>query len=138
MSRWSKPWLQRFHRNFFIIYVIMAVHSIWAGINGIFGPSEWYDFASLEYVNYLSPQWWGVLYLLVGVGLIAGLFRDNFKLARSALAAGLFLESTRWLLILLTVVNSNAGANALTNLLVVVGVYLSMLLEPPVNPSSVR
>lgn len=135
---WSKPWLQKFHPNFFLSYIITTVHFLWAAVNGLYGDEEWFSLPFLEYVNLVPHELWGIAYLLVGVTMLLGLFRSSFKLARLGLAGGLFLESARFILILSSVWQTNQSANTLANLLVVVGVLVSQLLEPPVNPSSTR
>lgn len=135
---WPKPWLHRFHPNFFLIYVITVVHFFWAAINGLFGDASWFTLPFLEYVNFVSYWWWGLGYLIVGTTMLVGLFRSDFKWARLGLAGGLFLESARFILILASVWQTNQSANTLANLLVVVGVLVSQLLEPPVNPTSTR
>ncbi len=134
----GRPWLQRFHPNFFLIYVISIVHFLWAGVNGIAGDPDWFKLDFLEYVNVVSPTVWGVAYLGVGALMAIGLFREDFKYARLGLATGLFLESSRFLLILASVLQVNQAANTLANLVVVVGVLATQLMEPPVNPSSIR
>lgn len=140
MSGWSNPWLHKFHRNFFIIYSITMVFNFWAAINGLFGSHAWFDARVLTYVNYMNPEAWGLLYLVTGIAMLLGLFRKDFTLARLALAGGLFVSASRFILIVLATLflDDSAGANVLPNLLVVVGVYVSQLLEPPVNPSSIR
>lgn len=135
MSKWTKPWLQKFHKNFFLIYVFTIVHFFWNAINGIFGNFSWFNIEVLHFVNFVNPFIWGVGYFIVALMLTIGLFRNDFKLSRIGLAAGLFMESTRFILILFAVfLVGGAVANTLANLLVVVGVLLSQLKEPPVNP----
>lgn len=140
MSNWSRPWLQRFHRNFFVIYVVTIVFNFWAALNAILGSDSWFDLSILKYVNYVDHGWWGLAYLGVGTIMLLGLFRPNFNLARIGLALGLFLACARFLLIVLAVwlERDVGGANTLTNMLMVVGVYVSQLLEPPVNPSTMK
>lgn len=135
MSKLTKPWLQKFHKNFFLIYVVTFIHFFWNAVNGIFGSSAWFNIEVLHFVNFVSPFIWGVGYLFVALMLVVGLFKNDFRLARIGLASGLFMEFTRFILILLAVfIVGGAVANTLANLLVVVGVLLSQLREPPVNP----
>lgn len=135
MSKWSKPWLQDTHKNFFLIYVITAVHFVWVTANALFGGVSIYATPVLHYVNYIHPFIWGGGYAIVAALLILGLFRVDFRVARYGLALGLIMELGRFLLILFTVVVSGvAVANALANLLVVVGVCIAQLREPVINP----
>lgn len=77
---WSRPWLQRFHRNFAIIYVITTIHFLWNAVNGIFGDPSWYDLPLLQYVNRADPELWGLAYLITGIVMLVGLFRSNFTI----------------------------------------------------------
>ena len=92
-----KPWLQKTHKNFFLIYVVTMIFHIWSGMIGLMG--QGFVVPGLHYINIINPGIWAIANIIIAVMMIAGLHRKSFTLSRLALSAGMFWCLLRFLLI---------------------------------------
>lgn len=56
----GKPWLQKTHKNFFIVYMFTAIAHLWFAVNGIFGQDKDFISPGLTEVNkFADHTTWG-------------------------------------------------------------------------------
>lgn len=129
-----KIWLNKTHRNFFLIYVYTIIFHLWCGLLGIFGGTLLVS--ALHYINFVNPVYWGIVSLIIALGMIIGLYKETFEVGRFFLSLGMFWCLLRFLLITAAWLGGQSVGLGPPLYLLAVGVHRSQSLEPPENPAS--
>lgn len=139
MSALTRPWLPRTHRNFFIIYAGTIIFHLWCAASGLLGPDSWYTAPAFRDVNLAgSPEAWATVNLAIGACLWAGLHLESFRWSRYVLGVAGAWVWLRFFLIALAAVDGADIGNSLPNLFLVGMVHVAQVLEPPLNPETMR
>lgn len=134
-----RPWLHITHRNFFLIYACTAITHLWVSVHWLLGQDDDFLAPALVEVNKFADRvTWGWVSLLIGLGLVLGLFFKTFVFSRVFLGFGTAIMIFRFLLIAQAWENGQPVGNTLPYLFLIIGLHISQTLEPPLNPETSR
>lgn len=133
------PWLYYSHKSFFYAIVFEATSLIWLFVEIFFGghDDQWQS-PSLKYVNaFMAPQTWGIVAGVIGVTMLASLYRRSFRVTRVVLACAFWYILLNFFLILQArVIGLPVGSSLQKSFALLGNLFVQVRFEPPENPAS--
>lgn len=133
-----KPWLQRSHPNFAMIFVCTLLFHGWSAITLFSDDDAMSSPALVKALDFVAQDTWGWWHAVVAVVMLVGLFRPRFDLARLGLAIGLALMATRSILLIQAALDGIPVGIGIGAFLLITALHASQAFEPPVNPATRR